>query len=59
MGDKGPQVGSGCDIYISDECNRNKESGANLGGSFELPERILEGSLEGREHLGGEENFGV
>lgn len=36
-GNKGPQIGSGCDIYISDECHINKESGANIGGSYQLP----------------------
>lgn len=34
IGNKGPQIGSGCDIYISDKCNQNYDSGSNLGGSF-------------------------
>jgi hypothetical protein len=36
-GSKGPQIGSGCDIYISDRCNENTESGSNFGGSYQLP----------------------
>ncbi len=33
----GPQIGLGCDIYITDKCNLNSLSGANFGGSFQLP----------------------
>lgn len=34
VGQKGPQIGSGCDVYISDKCSENNESGSNLGASF-------------------------
>ena len=44
MGDKGPQIGSGLDIYISDQCHSNSKSGANLGGSFDLPGNLFFGS---------------
>lgn len=30
----GPQIGSGCDIYIKDKCNQGNINGSNLGGSF-------------------------
>ena len=43
VGEKGPQIGCGCDIYISHKCNENEESGSNLGGSFELPGNLAYG----------------
>jgi hypothetical protein len=36
----GPQIGSGCDIYLSDQCDRNHDSGSNFGGSFRTPFQI-------------------
>lgn len=53
VGGKGPQIGSGCDIYISDKCNENRESGSNFGGSFELPKGVNFGSKSAQELLGG------
>lgn len=57
MGDKGPQIGSGLDIYISDRCHFNEESGANLGGSFDIPANLFFGSSQAKSHLAGEEKF--
>ena len=36
-GREGPQVGCGCDLYLVDQCNVRRGSGANLGGSYQLP----------------------
>ena len=30
--------GIGCDLYISNDCNLNSDSGSNLGGSYQLPD---------------------
>lgn len=53
IGSKGPQIGCGCDIYISDNCNANSESGSNLGGSFELPPKFFYNSDSSKERLAG------
>ncbi len=39
-GIEGPQIGSGCDLYLTDRCHQNKRNGANLGGSFRLPPHL-------------------
>lgn len=57
MGEKGPQIGLGCDIYISNDCNVDGKSGSNLGGSFEVPSNMFYGSREAKQYLCGEENF--
>lgn len=33
-GRQGPQIGSGCDFYLGDGCDRSLCSGARLGGSY-------------------------
>lgn len=30
-------MGSGCDLYLCEDCNSVRRSGSNLGGSFRLP----------------------
>ena len=58
-GSKGPSIGAGCDIYISDRCNENCESGSNFGGSYQLPFGLEFGTKKARGYLAGMENFVV
>ena len=39
-GVKGVQLGSGSDLYLSEDCSKERKSGANLGGSYRLPGHI-------------------
>jgi hypothetical protein len=50
-------VGSGCDLYILDQCHLRRGSGANLGGSYRLPGFLEYGTAKARAYLASEENF--
>lgn len=52
-GSKGPQIGSGCDFYLGDSCDRSFSSGSRLGGSYEPPNGLAYRSAEADNYLGG------
>jgi hypothetical protein len=52
-GNKGPQIGFGCDFYLGDGCDRSLNSGARLGGSYEPPAGMAYRSPEADSYLGG------
>lgn len=53
----GPVFGAGFDICISEKCNKDKESFANLGISYEIDEEFSPD--QGRQYLAGEVYFNV
>ena len=51
--------GAGCDIVITEKCNKNRNSYSDLGGTYETPEGLHHGSREARAHLAGDYKFKV
>lgn len=51
--------GSGCDIGIVEYCDTKKDSWSKLGGTFSLPEGMMEDSEEAKQYLAGEFCFKV
>ena len=58
-GVKGVQIGSGCDLYLVDDCHLIRRSGANLGASYRLPGHLEFNTPKARSYLAGEEFFEV
>lgn len=53
----GPAFGTGIDLYICSDCNKNKDSYAEIGHTYESP--FVPNSVESRRQLAGARNFQV
>lgn len=53
----GPVFGAGFDIFISEHCDKDRESFSNLGISYEIDDELS--TNEGRQYLAEEFNFNV
>jgi len=57
--DNGPTFGGGCDLYISNECNKNLKSYSRLGYSYKPKEGHKIDTEESRNYFAGRYNFRV
>ena len=57
--DYGPTFGGGHDLHISDQCNANNASGADLGDSYNLPAGYIYQQTNARHLLAGSFHFNV
>ena len=55
----GPTFGSGYDLRIYDNCNRNTYSSSKLGGTYKLPPGYTYGTTQAKSLLAGSYNFKV